>query len=160
MDVKTLKSLIRYDAKTGEFERLSKSSHNAKSGTVNVHGYRVISLNNKQYYAHRLAWLYVFGEMPKGQIDHINGNRSDNRLDNLRDVSVSTNQQNLRKAQKNSKTGFLGVMYMGEKRRGKKYSSAVHHKGKRHNLGYFETPEEAHKAYLIAKRKIHEGTTI
>lgn len=160
MNVETLKSLVSYNPENGEFERLVKRSHNAGCGSVNTHGYVVISLLNKPYYAHRLAWLYCHGEMPKGQIDHINGDRSDNRLENLRDASVEINQQNLRKAQKNSKTGLLGVMYMGKNRRGKSYASRVHHNGKRHDLGYFETPEEAHEAYLIAKRRLHEGSTI
>lgn len=156
LSAKELKNLISYDPGTGVFERKIKTSANAGSGGLNKHGYIVISIASKPYYAHRLAWLYMTGEWPKGQIDHINGIRHDNRFSNIRDVSARKNQQNLNTAQKNNTTGYLGVMYMGDKRRGKKYSAAIYRDGKSKALGYYHTPEDAHKAYMAAKREYEE----
>lgn len=154
MDYKTLSEKITYFPESGDFARLTKSSHNASpSGSVNKHGYIVFSVAGKPYYAHRLAHLLMTGDWPKGQIDHINGDRSDNTWSNLRDVDHADNQRNLHGAQKNSRSGYLGVMYMGDKRRGKKYAARIHRKGERHELGYYETAEEAHEAYMKAKKE-------
>lgn len=154
MDQNNLLEIIKYEPENGTFERLKRTSSNAAIGGINKHGYRVISVCGKPFYAHRLAWLYMTGDWPKGQIDHINGNRSDNRWCNLRDVSLQKNQQNLNSPQKNNTTGLLGVCYMGENRRGKKYAASIYRNGVKHNLGYFETPEEAHVAYMNAKRNL------
>lgn len=146
---------VSYDASTGLFFRLKRRSDNAAAGGINGVGYRVISIRNNPYLAHRLAWLYVHGEWPT-TIDHINGIRDDNRIENLRSVTNQVNQQNLKRAQKNSSTGFLGVI-SHRNRRGKKFSARIHCNGKFTHLGYFSTPEEAHLAYASAKRVIHIG---
>ena len=153
-----LKRLFDYNPDTGEFTRLSAKAWNAGNGSINKNGYRVININNKVYYAHRLAWLYVYGSFPENQIDHINGDPSDNRIENLRDVDSNKNQQNIYGPQKNNTTGFRGVMYMGAKRRGKKYSAGIHHNGKKYYLGYFSTPEEASVAYETKRNELLNGT--
>jgi hypothetical protein len=104
---------------------------------------------------HRAAWLYVHGKWPNGQIDHINGDRSDNRISNLRDVSHSVNQQNVHRPRRDNASGFLGVT-----RQKNLWTSQVTVSGKTLHLGLFKTPEEAASAYLEAKRKHHTGCTI
>lgn len=107
--------------------------------------------------AHRLAWLYVHGRWPDGLIDHKNGDRADNRFDNLRDVAHRVNMQNLRKAFVSSKTGLLGASPLKDGR----FGAFIKRDGKSKNLGTFDTPELAHAAYVAAKRVIHhEGNTL
>lgn len=155
-----LKELLRYDPETGVFTRLTRSAHNAGSGTVSLSGYRVIHVEAVAHYAHRLAFLYMLGEMPKGVVDHLNGDRDDNRWSNLRDVTHHVNQQNLRAAQSNNKTKLLGVTTLKNRRGTKHFCAQVFAHGKRRHCSYHETPEEAHAAYLEAKRKLHEGNTL
>ena len=157
-----LRELLAYDAKTGQFFRLTDGGRGVKAGEVagciqKSSGYRYISLDGKRMLAHRLAWLHFFGEWPKRQIDHINGVRDDNSIGNLRDVSISVNQQNRRKASANNLAGFLGVRV--HKRTGR-YTAAIRVDGPARHIGYFSTAEEAHSAYIQAKREYHEGCTI
>jgi HNH endonuclease len=107
--------------------------------------------------AHRLAWLVYYGVWPAEQLDHVNGDKLDNRIANLREVSNQTNNQNHRKAKKNSKTGFLGVVH---EKRGDGYVAYLRVAGRTKNLGTYRTPEEAHSVYLREKRRLHEGCTI
>lgn len=94
--------------------------------------------------------------MPKEQIDHINGNRMDNRIANLRCVSASVNQQNQRRPHRTNSTGYLGVVPV---RRGQ-FRAQIWVSGAAKNLGTFDTPQEAHAVYLHAKRLRHEGCTL
>ena len=98
----------------------------------------------------------MHGEWPADEVDHINGDSTDNRLCNLRSVSREVNQENIRRAKRNSKTGLLGVMHT----RGGKYRSAIRVRGVFHHLGHFDTAEQAHAAYVEAKRRLHEGCTL
>lgn len=109
----------------------------------------------KEYVQHRLAWLYMHGRWPSGDIDHINGNRSDNRFSNLRDVATQTNSENRRCAQKNNKAGLLGVT---KRRNG--YEARIRVLGRLIYLGLYDTPERAHEVFLQAKRERHAGCTI
>lgn len=159
-------SNFHYDAETGLFFRKVNSRRRPNSlietGTITFWGYCAIGYRNKHYTAHRLAWLYIHGEWPDCDIDHINGNRSDNRICNLRAVSRTINNQNRRSITTNKKSNLpLGVSYRGKNRKLKKpYYSSIISNGKKIELGYFITPEEAHEAYLKAKRNYHEGCTI
>lgn len=151
--------LLQYDASTGEFTWIKSPSNNVKAGTlaggISHRGYRYIRVNMKQYLAHRLAWLFYYGKWPSGEIDHINGIKTDNRISNLRDVSHSVNKQNLKKARSDNVTGLIGVSpHCG------KYRSYIAIGGKRLYLGHYDTAEEAHKVYIEAKRKLHEGNTL
>ena len=99
----------------------------------------------------------MYGEMPKQNIDHINGIRDDNRIENLRDVSQKINLQNKRNPNANSTSKFLGVCWHKSRN---KWQSQIAVNGKDKYLGLFETAELAHEAYLIAKRELHEGCTL
>jgi len=104
---------LSYDQETGMFRWVSCSARNVKNGdaagTIDSKGYRTIRVDYVVHKAHRLAWLYVYGELPSGVIDHINGDRGDNRIANLRDATHAINCQNVRKANKNNTSGLLGA---------------------------------------------------
>jgi len=106
-------------------------------------------VDGQQYPNHHLAWLWVHGELPKGQLDHINGDRLDNRIANLREASQTENMGNCIKHRDN-KSGYKGVFPL----RGKRWQAQVCRNGVKHHLGTFETPEEAHAAYCDAASKV------
>jgi hypothetical protein len=114
-------------------------------------GYWLIGLNYRRYWAHRLAWLITHGRWPEHQIDHINGDRTDNRLCNLREVTHAQNQLN-RHHKRPNRFGFRGVDKVVNSPR---YTARVVIGRVKHNLGTFDTPEEAHAAYLEAKARLH-----
>jgi hypothetical protein len=154
--------LLSYDPGTGEFTRLrtapgGKSNAGDKAGILNSRGYVRIRIDGAHHQAHRLAWLYMTGEWPKHEVDHINGIRHDNRIANLRDVPRCVNQQNQRagKSRGPAATGLLGVSRIKTR-----FRAQITVLGKRLFLGRFDTPEEAHAAYLKAKREHHEGNTL
>lgn len=149
-EIEQLRKEFRYDPETGQVFRLVGHT---------VNGYTRISISpGKFLQAHRLGWALFHGEWPVDDIDHINGVRDDNRLANLRDVTNVINRQNERKARKNSKSGLLGASW--SKAMGR-WVARIHHDGKHHFLGHFDTAEEAHAAYLAAKRIKHAaGCTI
>lgn len=124
-------------------------------GTTTSQGRLVIRIDGKDYVASRLAWFYMTGKWPEDQIDHKNLVRTDNRWENLRDVTDSINKQNKRKASTRSKTGFLGVLV--DRRR---FSARIRVNGKNIHLGCFKTAPEAHAAYVQAKRNLHPGNTL
>jgi hypothetical protein len=106
-----LKSKLHYDIDTGIFTRLTKrrgASEGSLSGCLGNDGYVRISIEHKKYLAHRLAWLYMTGEMPKNQIDHINLVKNDNRFENLREATISQNGQNTYKRSNNT-SGYKGI---------------------------------------------------
>lgn len=145
--------LIVYDPVSGIL-RWKKSRANLKAGSVaksRLDGYLRIRVDGKSYMAHRLAWLYMTGEWPSGQIDHINGVRDDNRFVNLRDVETNENRRN-RKKNLNSTSGFKGVSF---KRWQHQWVARIQTDGRRLHLGYFDTAEEAHVAYCTAAKKYH-----
>lgn len=160
VELDRLKEILRYEPDTGVFYWLKSNSNVAPIGAiagigVNNHGYRQISIDGRQYRAHRLAWFYSFGKWPMN-IDHINGIRHDNRLVNLRDVTTSVNNQNRRIPQKNNSTGFLGVSL----RSCGKFQAEIRVGGVKKYLGTFKTAEAAHEAYVLAKRDLHEGCAL
>ena len=151
-----LKSIIAYDSNTGEFVRKTSRRSDKigqRAGTVGKNGYVYINVGKKIYLAHRLAWLYVYGVDPQGHIDHVNRDRSDNRIANLRECPTKQagNGQNVTRRKDNS-SGFTGVHYF--KRTGK-WQAYITVEGQRHNLGYFSSAEEAAAAYAIAKAEYH-----
>ena len=112
-DQKYLKSILDYDEFTGVFTWKTKPSKNvlvgSVAGCVNKLGYRVITINKKQYREHRVAWLYVRGVNPK-LLDHINRDKTDNRIINLREASTQENARNQGLNPRN-KSGFNGVSW-------------------------------------------------
>lgn len=150
-----------YDPETGIL--IWKITNNRKkagdeAGLVHISdGSKVVTLFSKQYKYHRIAWLLHHGKWPDGVIDHINGIKTDNRISNLRDVSNLINAQNQRKAAKNNKTGYLGV---SKRKRSVRWRASIKVNGLTKDLGTFATAEEAHQAYIVAKRQHHLGCTI
>ncbi len=149
--------LLDYDANTGILRwRISRgrSKSGAIAGSVKKNGYIGISINATTLLAHRAIWLYVHGTWPKYQIDHINGNKCDNRISNLRDVLPAINSQNLTKPHKDSKSGILGVCW---KSRDKRWIAEINIDKRSHHIGMFRTAQEARDAYLAAKAQLHPG---
>lgn len=155
-----LRELLDYSPETGEFVwRVSrgKARRGDVAGCLNAGGYRDIRVDGVTHLAHRLAVLHMTGEWPQHEVDHINGNRDDNRAVNLRDVPIAINRQNQRRAHLCSKSQLLGVSWNKRKRR---FRAAIDVFGKKLQLGYFTDPQAAHAAYLKAKRDLHPGCAI
>ncbi|USY26691.1 HNH endonuclease [Alcaligenes sp. 1735tsa3] len=152
-----LRQLVHYDPETGVFTRLVRTSNFINEGDVagrcNKQGYLSFSVLGKDRLAHRLAWLYVYGQWPSYQVDHINGIRTDNRISNLRDVPTRVNAHNRNDAPK-SLSGLRGVSF--DSRRGK-YRARIMSHGAEVWLGYFDSADLAHSAYVQAKTRLHEG---
>ena len=106
-----LKNTLQYNPLTGIFTNKKKG---LKAGTATDQGYVRIGIDNNYYKAHRLAFLYMLGLFPSDQVDHINGNRSDNRWLNLRSASNAINQKN-RKTQKNNTSKVTGISWSKER---------------------------------------------
>ena len=146
---------LQYEPSTGEFFWRESPRPNvlrgATAGSVRNGGYRRIFLAGRSYLAHRLAWFVVHGEWPSGPLDHINGNKSDNRIGNLRPCSLSENQAN-RTAPVTNTSGVKGVSWA--KRKGK-WIAKIQFGGKQTHLGYFQTIEAASAAYTAAAHRLH-----
>jgi hypothetical protein len=156
IDQSKVKEMLLYDLNTGVFTWKVDFKNMLRIGDVagSIHPvkfYRTIRISGKGYMAHRLAWLYVHGDWPKKQIDHINRNRDDNRISNLRDIDGFENMQN-RMAQKNSKSGVKGVSWS---KRIKRWTAQIEKQGISKHLGVFKTIQEAEAAYLSAAINTH-----
>lgn len=154
-----LRKLLRYEPETGKLFWLPRPLEMfATSRAANVwnirysekeaftsisdSGYKHGSIFNKSINAHRVAWALNYGKWPTHQIDHLNGDRADNRIKNLRDVSPSINQRN-QKMRSNNTSGFCGVAWIRGKNR---YLAYINTDGVRRNLGYFDDMNEAIEA--------------
>ncbi len=154
-----LRELLHYDPETGVFTRPGSIQRPDRAGKQAGHltrkGYRYIKIGRVNMQAHRLAWLYAHGVWPQHDIDHIDGNPSNNAIANLRDVTRSVNCQNKKTATRFSKVGLLGVCA-----KNKGWTASIYVDGRQCYLGIFSSPIEAHAAYIAAKRQHHEGCTI
>ena len=140
-----LKKVLHYNPDTGEFTWKVDGRKKLK-GTIagsDVNGYISISINKIRYKAHRLAWIYMYGTINKEMIDHINHDKKDNRIFNLREASRSDNAFNLKKT--------VGVSICKQTN---KYRARLKFKGKTKCLGYYENFNDAQNAYLQAKAQI------
>lgn len=156
--VEQLKAVFHYDPETGLFTRTAKPSGRIKIGDVagtNQRGYLAFHVAGVLCRAHRMAWLYVHGVQPSGFLDHINGNRADNRIGNLREATPGQNCQNTRTTHKNNKLGFKGVNF-DPRRTENQFLAYISTNRKRRFIGSFPSAETAHDAYLQAKRQQHE----
>lgn len=150
-----LKSILDYDLETGIFRWKVSNNNRIKigsiAGTVNDLGYLKIGIDKKPYKLHRLAWLYVYGCSANGDVDHINLNKLDNRISNLR---IATRSQNLANTSSKKKYGIRlkGVRYRDPN---KKYLAEITYDGKTRYLGYYDCPAAASFAYQIAADKHH-----
>lgn len=164
-----VKTLISYNRETGAFAwnniKPESGAHavamkRPDAGSIDRDGYRIICIDGVKFRAHRLAMFYVFGVLAvdpiHSQIDHINGDKLDNRIVNLRFASAKTNRENRSSATARNKLGFLGV-YEDRRRKTNKYVAMIRTNKKSKYLGSFATPQEAHKVYMQRKAEIHYG---
>ena len=161
MDLQQLAfELFDYDCLTGKLYWKKAPSNRCKvgeeAGTLNDNGYRIVYFNGARHRGHRLIWLMHTGSFPTLQIDHINGIRDDNRIENLREVTNRENSYNLKKPRSFGTSGYLGVT----KTPCNRYMAQIVADGRYYYLGNHATPEEAHAAYLEAKRKLHSTNTL
>lgn len=155
-----LKAALQYDPESGVFYWLVNRGPKHVgdvAGSIAPQGYRQLTIGAIAVRANRMAHLYMTGSHPTGQMDHINGDRQDDRWENLRDATPSMNMQNRKAAQVTNKSGLLGVFFL---RRKNKWTARLRRRGVDHYIGHFDTPEQAHAAYLAKKREVHEGCTI
>ena len=137
-----IKENFSYDPETGILYRLDRGPKRA-IGTKNNMGYLIVHIRNRLFLNHRVCWFLHFGYWPDDQLDHIDGNRLNNKISNLRSA---TNQQNAfnRKKHSNNTSGFTGVSYC---KNINKYRAYIKYKYKHIHLGYFDTAENASIAY-------------
>jgi len=154
MNQRELKEILEYEPITGLFiwkkniKRSKTTKKGSLAGSKDSNGYINIKIKGKVHKAHRLAWLYVTGEHPDKDIDHINHISGDNRFSNLRLVTKSENQKN-RRLNKNNKSGCVGV---SQKKSGQ-WQAHAQSNGKNKLLGTFDTKEEAITARIKANKK-------
>jgi hypothetical protein len=155
-----LREITSYDGGTGNLIWTvclnNKAPIGAKVGNRMPVGYRQTRIFGNRYYVHRLVWLYMTGEWPKYQIDHIDCDKSNNRFENLREATTAENGQNRKKPLVRNEIGLLGVSRNG--RFGYRAVIKIGYAPK--HLGTFRTPEEAHAAYIAAKREMHPFGTL
>ena len=137
---------LSYDAATGQLyqkKKRPKIKVGSVAGSLTPKGYRYIQLCGRKYPAHHIVWMFETGTFPTHFIDHIDGNKTNNRFDNLREVSNKQNCEN-RTAQKNNKTGYKGVSFNS---RLQKFIAQIQHNNIPIYIGVFESAYEAHLAY-------------
>lgn len=143
---------LAYDPDSGLLTWASRPSRKIRigqqAGRIGTNGYVVIRLDGLNYHAHRLAWLLHHGVWPAMEIDHINGERADNRIANLRDVDRSTNMSNRKGADRDARTGVLGVYKHRQRFVAQRRIHGVHR-----YLGTFDTAAAAGEAYKAALQK-------
>jgi len=153
-----LQSIFMYDPLTGHLTWKDSRSNMIKgslAGCVNKAGYMVVTINSKTYRVQRIIWLWMFGSIPANfYIDHINGNKLDNRLTNLRLATNKQNQEN-RAAPKNSSSGLRGV---GWHKNYGKWMARISHNNQRKTIGFFDTKEQAWQAYKAEAAKLYTHT--
>jgi hypothetical protein len=147
-----LKMILEYNPDTGVFKYIKSTGGKlvgSRAGSNHVSGYRYITCNSISYREHRVVWLYIYGTWPKGQLDHINGNKSDNRINNLREVS---NKENCRNKISHKNGRLLGTSYH---KQSKKWCAFIHNKTlKKIHIGLYLTEQEAHEAYLLKRMEL------
>lgn len=146
-----LHQLLSYNQTTGVFHWIKNRGGGARAGSVagsvDAFGYIKIKIKSKDFRAHRLAWIFVFGVLPKNDIDHINGIKTDNRFVNLREATRGENLQN-----RDDRGGARGTNWH---KATKKWQARICKNGKVHHLGWFANRSDAHNAYLVAKMSLH-----
>ena len=155
LTVDALTKLLHYDEDTGAFSRLITAggqTRGARAGSLDAEGYRVISVHGARYKAHRLAYFYMTGKWPRCQVDHINMIHDGNRWSNLREATNGENHQNIRTHRSGSSSQTLGASWH---RNIGKWQAQIQSDNKKVCLGYFSTKQQAHAAYMKAKKAFH-----
>lgn len=150
-----IKSNLQYNPDTGVFNwRVPKQGRRKEVGYTDkgMWGYVQVRIEGKKYLAHRLAWLLYYGEFPDGILDHINGDKTDNRICNLRIASLSENQCNRHVQTNNTSTKVKGVRTLPNGR----FSASITKDNKTYYLGSFDTITEAAESYEQAAIKLHK----
>lgn len=149
-----LKEMLDYDQETGLFKWRTRKANAVfpgdAAGCLNNFGYVRIGIGRKSYMAHRLAWLYCYGEWPETMIDHVNGNKSDNRITNLRKATRSQNTLNT-KTHRNQTSKIRGVDWVKNR---KKWMVRIQIEGARKTIGLFSSLDDAIKARKEAEKLI------
>lgn len=148
-----LKKLLKYDPETGIFTWIlhkKKENQGRVAGSL-CNEYIEIYINGRNYYAHRLAWLYIYGEFPNKHIDHFDCDRGNNKIINLRLATPIQNGGNVKK-KKNNTSGFKGVSWFSP--RGK-WRAQIETNGKQKHLGYFTDINLASAAYQAAIKNLY-----
>lgn len=149
-----LRAKWNYDPSTGLFTAKT-GGHGLRAGDAigcpHASGYLVTKTNGRQYSLHRLAWLYMHGEWPPGDLDHRDKDKTNNRIGNLRPCNDSQNQAN-RGLMATNKSGRSGVCWV---ERSKKWQAGIKVDGKSRHLGWFDDLEDAARAYAAAKIEAH-----
>lgn len=158
--VERLHELFTYEPDSGALrwrvDRGQRARKGTIAGSVSRQGYRVVGFDGlRSVFAHRIAWAMQTGAWPSQEIDHIDGDRTNNALANLRMVTTAQNHQNMRAARADNKIGLLGVSPC----RGG-YRAQIQVAGKKRWLGEFKTAEQASAAYVSAKRELHSHGTL
>jgi hypothetical protein len=152
-----LNELFIYDKYAGKFiRRVAVGRHGRYkkgqlAGTKTIHGYIIVGVDGKRYMAHRLVWLYMYNVWPSTDLDHINQDKSDNRIDNLREVTRSQNMQNVTLHAHNS-SGHKGVSWLTSRAKWRAY---IFVNRQQTHLGLFSNIEDAIKARKNAELTFH-----
>lgn len=161
LTVEEVLAAVAFDRETGEFHWLHDGPNGRRAGAVATRkaakGYRGVTVNGVPVLCHRLAWFVLHGEWPAADVDHRNGNRADNRPDNLRVGTRGFNMQNIKRAHADSASQVLGAYFDARRNR---WYSAIAKNGRSKFLGYFDSADSAHQAYVATKRVLHEACTI
>lgn len=151
-DISDIKNYLSYNPETGIFMWFKKYGTTNKLNiplmNQNSKGYHLIYFKGKSYLAHRIAWYYVYGELPSNYIDHIDGNKLNNKINNLREITFRKNTHNKKRHREGK---LLGCYYS---KINKNWVSQLYFKGKTYHLGVFKTELEAHKRYLEEYNKL------
>lgn len=157
LTLEVVNALLDYNPETGVFIR-KKNAAKAPAGSIATQayhnkGYLTLSIKNKKYLAHRIAWFMTYGSLPNGVIDHINQIRTDNRICNLRDCSVSDNVYNS-KTRTDNTSGHRGVFW---NKQSKRWVAKINRNSKQIHLGSYQSKEDAIEAFKVAATKITNG---
>lgn len=146
---------LSFDPKSGRFtwkQGFGGRAYSGKlAGTIRSNGYRQVRIHGVNYLEHRLVWLYLHGALPEYEIDHVDGCKSNNRPENLRECTAAQNRQNI-VSRSGSTSQHLGVSW---NRNAQKWQVRIKYDGKDRHIGLFTSEEDAASAYLAEKAKHH-----